>query len=264
MKNFKNHLRFNLLLTLIIIGVTYSCSDDEVIESKKEYLITQVSTIDATQPDFDGVDNIWDYEYDENEKLISVTQYNPRNIDSKSEYRLIYDSKGELIMIKPITDKPLHYYEYEITHEEGKVSLYNFGADIKNYYYNSDGFITKTEDVFIGYNTNFRNYILNSNDQLVKVEGGVDGEVRHTALYSDFDNDKPFQFHYVFPTQDFIIMYAFNLKYNGLGKPSSWDYGYYEYEADSNGNVSEMKIFSDINNVREYEEGMRFKYKEKK
>ncbi|SNR66455.1 hypothetical protein [Lutibacter flavus] len=261
MKNY--YLRIPILF---IVSILFSCSDNEGTEStenKKEYLITQVSSIDHTQIDFDGVDNTWDYEYDENQKLISVTQYNPRDTYYKIENRLIYDSNGMLERIKVVKNTAQHQDEYLITHEEGKVSLYNFGADIKNYYYDLDGFITKTEDVFIGFNTNFSNYLLNNEDQLAKVESGVDGEVMYTRLFMDFDKSKPFQFHYVFPTEDFIIMYAFNLKFNGLGKPSTWDYGYFEYDVDNNGNVSELKTFSDVDNITEYDGGYRFKYVEK-
>jgi len=264
MKNFKNHLRFDLLLILIIIGATYSCSDDEVIESKKEYLITQISTLDATQPDFDGVDNIWDYEYDEDQKLISVTQYNPRNTFYKIENRLSYDTNGELVKIQVINNSTQLQQDYLITYEEGKVSVYGMGNDITNYYYNSDRFLTRTESVFIGSNTNFLNYFRNSNNQLVKIEGGTDGVTQYITEYMDFETSNTFQYYlYTNPTKDFIMRYAFNFKYNGLGKPLSWDYGYYEYDIDNNGNVIEMKIFSDFNNVREYEGGMRFRYKEK-
>lgn len=263
MKNMTRHLCYKLFIFLLFINILSSCSEDESTNIKKQYLITEVAMVDETRSDFDGVDNVWEYEYDEDDKLVIVSQYNPRNTLYKIENLLIYDSNNELIKIKVIQEANQRQDEYLITHEEGKVSLYGMGNDIKNYYYNSDRFVTKTEDVFIGRNTNFKNYSRNNSNQLTKIESGTDGVTQHTRLFMDFDTSDPFQFHDLFPTQDFIIMYAFNLKYNGLGKPSSWDYGYFEYDVDNNGSVSEFKTFIDFDNVVEYGGGMRFKYKEK-
>lgn len=254
-----------LYILFVTVSLLCSCSNDESSEAKKQYLITEIATIDGTLDDYNGIDNVWEYEYDEDDKLVSVSQYNPRNISFKIENLLIYDSNNELIKIKVIQDAPQHQDEYLITHEEGKVSLYDMGADIKNYYYNSNRIITKTEDVFIGYNTNFSDYSHNNSNQLTKIESGTDGVTQHSRLFMDFDNSDPFQFFNfgLHPTTEFIIMYAFNLKYNGLGKPTSWDYGYFEYDVDNKGNVSELKAFSDINNIKEYDGGFRFKYMEK-
>ena len=266
MKKLAWHFSHKLSALLLLVSILSSCSDSdgtEKTENKKEFLITQVSSVDETEIDFDGVGNIWDYEYDENNKLIRVTQYNPRDTYYKRENILIYDSNGMPERIKVVRNTPQHQDEYLISHEEGKVSLYNFGADIKNYYYNSDRIITKMEDVFTGSNTNFRIYSHNDNNQLNKIEYGTDGVTHSTRVFMDFDMGNPFQFHYLFPTEDFIIMYAYNLKFNGLGKPFSWDYGYFEYDVDSNGNVSELKSFADIDNITEYNGGYRFKYVEK-
>lgn len=264
MKYMNWHLCFKLPVFLFLILGLSSCSDsDDKLTLKKEYLISQVSFVDPTLIDYNGDSNYWEYEYDDDNKLISVTQYNPRNKTSEMVYELIYDSEGFLSKIRPITDKDLIHSEYLVTHEAGKVTLHNMGADFKHYYYDSDRFITKEEDVFLDQNINFRNYSRNEKGQLTKVESGYDGVVDYTSLFREFDESEPFQFHQMFPTEDFIILYAFDLKYNGLGKPSNWDYGYYEYDVDEFGNVSEFKTFSDFNNVKEYEGGMRFKYREK-
>jgi len=261
----KNFILKSYLLPLFLLFISCSSDNDIKEDVKKEYLITQIASIEHYITDFDGIDNIWDYEYDENDKLIRVSQYNPRNTYYKIENNLIYNLNGILEKIKVVQNTPQHQDEYLISHEDGKVTLYNMGADEYNYYYNSDRIITKKEDVFIGSNTNFLKYSHNAKNQLTKVEGGTDGIIDYTRLFLDFDNSVSFQFFnsVLHPTREFIIMYAFDLKFNGLGKPSIWDFGYYEYDLDSNGNVSELKIFSDVEDIREYVGGYRFKYKEK-
>jgi len=215
------------LIFILIFGSSCSEEDNPTVDndplvdsSPQIFILSELKTSDGA-----GIENVYKYTFDNDEKLIQISQNNPLNTpDQANVYDLIYDSTDNLTSITLKIGGSL-INTFPVTKDANKVSLIGFGANNLNFYFDENSLITKKERVFDS-NETAVNYNYNNIDQLQEIifpamSPSIPPGIADT--FTNYDSEIPIIFfsEITNPVEDFIALYVFDLKYSLNGKPRS-------------------------------------------